>query len=223
MSSILKALRKVEEEKRATAHVAPDLRSDQGRVERKGRPYLALVAGAALGVFCLGLVFLLAVDNEEPVAAPPEVVEQAKPLMPITQPPAREVVIPVVEMPPEPVAVQTSKRATAKKTVSLEENTGLAAKALDRKPAQQTKKPSRPEPETLSPPTQTMSPLPAGLSLNVMEIFYQQDNASSMALVNDLPVMVGTSIDGATVSEIHVDHVVFNIDGKSYSISSSSR
>ncbi len=55
MSSILKALRKIEEEKRVASHAAPDLRMDHGHSARKGWPFLPLVAGIALGAACVGL------------------------------------------------------------------------------------------------------------------------------------------------------------------------
>ena len=58
MSSILKALRKIEEEKRVANHAAPDLRRDQGHSGKKARPYLPLVAGIALGAVCVSLFSL---------------------------------------------------------------------------------------------------------------------------------------------------------------------
>src|SRR6056297_1246627 len=55
MSAILKALRKIEEDKRVANHSAPDLRMDQGHSARRGWPLLPLVAGIALGAVCVGL------------------------------------------------------------------------------------------------------------------------------------------------------------------------
>ena len=40
-----------------------------------------------------------------------------------------------------------------------------------------------------------------------------------MAVVNDLPVMVGSHVDAAVVTEIRTDQVLFEIDGKVYSVS----
>ncbi|MGK2905326.1 MAG: AMIN domain-containing protein [Desulfuromonadales bacterium] len=65
------------------------------------------------------------------------------------------------------------------------------------------------------------SVLPDGISLQVSEIFYQQDSASSMAVVNDLPVMVGSQVDSAVVTEIRPDSVVFAIGDRTYVVDQS--
>jgi len=62
--------------------------------------------------------------------------------------------------------------------------------------------------------------LPDGISLIVTEIFYQ-DAVNSMAVVNDLPVMVGSHIDSAVITAIDVDRVLFEIDGNVYAVSAS--
>ena len=61
-------------------------------------------------------------------------------------------------------------------------------------------------------------PLPVGASLKVTEVFYQDDPANSMAVVNDLPVMIGTFVDSAVVLEIRSDKVVFKIGDDSYDV-----
>ena len=61
-------------------------------------------------------------------------------------------------------------------------------------------------------------PLPVGTSLKVTEVFYQDDPANSMAVVNDLPVMIGTFVDSAVVLEIRSDKVVFKIGDDSYDV-----
>ena len=66
-------------------------------------------------------------------------------------------------------------------------------------------------------PPETVA-LPDGIRLNVTEIFYQ-DAVNSMAVVNDLPVMVGSHVDSAVVTEIRADRVLFEIDGKVYPVS----
>lgn len=67
-------------------------------------------------------------------------------------------------------------------------------------------------------PAQQAAQLPAGTRLLVSEIYYQGD-LDSMAVVNDLPVMVGSHIDSALVTEIQVDRVLFDIDGKVFAVS----
>ncbi len=63
-----------------------------------------------------------------------------------------------------------------------------------------------------------IKPLPEGVHLKVSETFYHEDPANSMAVVNDLPVMIGTFVDSAMVLEIHSDKVVFKIDDTLYDV-----
>jgi general secretion pathway protein B len=49
--------------------------------------------------------------------------------------------------------------------------------------------------------------------LEVEEIVYHQLATSRLAVINDLPVMEGTDIDGARVEEILVDRVRFSFRG----------
>ena len=57
MSSILKALRKLEEEKRGGKLEAPDLRVDQGQSAAVGKSLLPLIVGVVLGALVVGLIF----------------------------------------------------------------------------------------------------------------------------------------------------------------------
>ncbi|MDH3999531.1 MAG: hypothetical protein OET90_11935 [Desulfuromonadales bacterium] len=62
------------------------------------------------------------------------------------------------------------------------------------------------------------APLPPEYRLVVTEVFYQESQGESMAIINDLPEMEGTVIDGAVVQKIEPDRVEFLIGGVSYSI-----
>jgi len=54
--------------------------------------------------------------------------------------------------------------------------------------------------------------------LVVSGIAYQENVENRMAVVNDLPVLAGTSIAGAEVVEILPDRVVFSYQGRSFSV-----
>lgn len=77
--------------------------------------------------------------------------------------------------------------------------------------------PKAPEPKTIANPKPINIPEPATpviatrleLPLVVSGIVYQENSADRLAVVNDLPVMPGTVIDGYTVSEIERDRVWF--------------
>lgn len=245
MSSILKALRKIEEEKRVANHAAPDLRMDQGHSGKKALPYLPLVAGVALGAVCVSLFSLWfssdnpdvaiqsqqqptlsAVDSKQDVPpafeATEEVVETSseKPQSvsvqePIIEPVAenvkvREVIMPEETMPvlslqaepkkQEPKIVPEKKAPLPEVVVSESVTTNIATTAIA-------------EPSVVKPKV-----LPEGVLLKVSETFYHDDPANSMAVVNDLPVMIGTFVDSAVVQEIHSDKVVFKIDAHTYDV-----
>jgi general secretion pathway protein B len=199
MSSILKSLRKIEEEKRGAVRAAPDLRVDQGFVPAKSKQLLPLLTGLALGAVIVGLFFLWAPRSTAPVVKD----------QPQTK--ANEVVSAVKQDP------KTSGDGQAERVVA---------------PAKKEQKPDASivvsdSANTIQTPpvvmVATAAPmvypeLPEGVSLLVTEIFFQEDSAGSMAVVNDLPVMVGTHVDSAVVTGIQPDRVLFKLNGKIYTI-----
>lgn len=244
MSSILKALRKIEEEKRVAQHAAPDLRHDQGFSSAKARPLLPLFAGIVLGALCVGAFFLWpARDTSDDLA-------QLQPTTPIVTAPASK---PAVE-PENAVAPQGQKTAPippveSPAPASFNEQTkiqevvfpaGVVA-AAGTVPSRDSVKPrievsvpgdqapgdslekteSKPVTKALPQTEKALAKapvLPDGLSLRVAEIFYQKESADSMAVVNDLPVMVGTVVESAVVHEIRPDAVFFEVDGDIYEV-----
>jgi len=245
MSSILKALRKIEEEKRVTNHAAPDLRMDQGNSGKKARPYLPLVAGIALGAACVSLFGLwfssdthdIAIQSQQqPIvtaveskqAVPPALVAKEEMLEPSSEKPqtvsfqepitepvaetvkAREVIMPVEAMPA--VSIQAEPKKQQPKIVP-ERKAPLPEVVLSESVTTNIAKTSIPEPLVVKPKA-----LPEGVLLKVSETFYYDDPANSMAVVNDLPVMIGTFVDSAVVQEIHSDKVVFKIDAQTYDV-----
>jgi len=251
MSSILKALRKIEEEKRVASHAAPDLRMDQGLAEPKPRPLLPLIAGVALGSVCVGLFFLWSSSDFTEVASQPRrqpqaeaqvvvvesnqaeqpviVLEEKGPVTPLSASP-----VPVVrEKTPEKV-VETSKipeiilpaeavpafLTTPEPVKTLEPPIAFEAQTKTPKVVKEAPKESMTSTRSSKPeplPVKAGS-LPVGASLKVTEVFYQDDPANSMAVVNDLPVMIGTFVDSAVVLEIRSDKVVFKIGDDSYDV-----
>ena len=253
MSSILKALRKIEEEKRINQNAAPNLMSDQGFSQVRGKPLLFLAAGIALGAAMVGLVFLWPADELTPVVNPLAKAEPGKTAVTIQEPQSvpeevlvKEVVTPAVvedsAQNPE-LSGQGLKSFAASGEVSgvaLQPVTVEAVEQLKTTPPKQVapavstaaKKPESQEvlarpakpmqaPEvkdTVNQPSSAASELPDGVTLLVSEIFFQEDSANSMAVVNDLPVMVGTLVDNAVVAEIRPDSVLFEVSGTTYEV-----
>jgi hypothetical protein len=245
MSSILKALRKIEEEKRVANQAAPDLRMDHGNYGKKARPYLPLVAGIALGALCVGL-FGFWFSSEPPEISNPS---QLQPMVPVVEskqavPPAvmakgemlepfseksktlpvqksiiepvtetvkvREVIIPVENIPV--TSIQTKPKKQEPKIVP-ERKTPPPEKVVSESVTANIAKASIPEPLVVKPKA-----LPEGVLLKVSETFFADDPANSMAVVNDLPVMIGTFVESAVVEEIRSDKVVFKIGAHTYDV-----
>ncbi len=62
-----------------------------------------------------------------------------------------------------------------------------------------------------------IAPLPAKLPL-LSGILYQQPPETSMAILNDLPVMKGTIVAGYTLQEIFADRVILSRQGESFTL-----
>lgn len=236
MSSILKALRKVGEEKRVDQHAAPDLRLDQGLTHVEPKPFLPLLTGIALGAVFVGLFFLWVQKDAEPVAkvnpsaetspvvsaerktvdldAPAKIPSEDKTSDQSLKDLSESIKIPVVVLSPEVdiVAEDIKVEPLPKSAIKKQQQPPVAS--LAREPAAVTQAPAIAT-ATKTPAVEETA-LPEGVSLLVTEIFHQQDNANSMAVVNDLPVMIGSHIDSAVITEIRADAVLFKIADKTY-------
>jgi general secretion pathway protein B len=238
MSSILKALRKVGEEKRVDQHAAPDLRLDQGLTPVESKPFLPLLTGIALGAVIVGLFFLWVQKDAEPVAkvapltATAQVVSVEKKTVDLAAPAkllskdkasdqsfkdlSESIKVPVVVVSPESgKAIENIKVESFPKSPATKPQPPYVA-SLASKPATIKQAPSIVV--ATKAPVVEATELPEGVALLVTEIFHQDDSANSMAVVNDLPVMVGTYVDSAVVAEIRLDSVLFNVDGKSFAV-----
>lgn len=242
MSSILKALRKVGEEKRVDQYAAPDLRLDQGLASVESRPLLPLLTGIALGAVTVGLFFLWVKNEVEPAAnvrpsvatvqtasiekkavdfaAPANFPSESKAPEQSLKALSEAIIVPTVTLSSEPHIVDEDLKGESlpKATVKKQQQPPVAS--LVSKPATLTLGP------TIATATKTPAVedarLPEGVSLLVTEIFYQQDNANSMAVVNDLPVMIGSHVDSAVVTEVRPEAVLFKIADKVYIVAVSS-
>lgn len=212
MSSILKSLRKIEEEKRGVVHAAPDLRVDQGFVPAKSKQLLPLLTGFALGAVIVGLFFLWSSRPTLPeVKSQPLAVVKNQPLTKVNK------VFSTVEQGSETSDAGREKRVVAPVKKELAPDVSKVA--------------SNPGNTIQTPPVVIVAPaaptvpleLPEGVSLLVTEIFFQEDSVNSMAVVNDLPVMVGTHVDSAIVTEIRSDSVLFKLDGEIYTVIATNR
>jgi general secretion pathway protein B len=218
MSSILKALRKIEEEKRVARPAAPDLRVDQGLRPVRAKQYRPLLVGVVLGAFIVGLFSFWLSGNADLVvkeaSQPSESVPSTIPSRALPDKPTVKTANSEVSLSPVPKPVVRQRAVVTSQPVAKPEKK-LPVVDLATQADMPTAVPIVPSPVV-------SAVLPEGVSLFVTEIFWQESNSDSMAVVNDLPVMVGTHVDSAVVDGIRKEQVIFKIDGKLYIVGLSS-
>lgn len=188
MSSILKALRKLEEEKSALGEggvdIARDILKRSARKQGDASFWPALSAVLFLLLIGTGAFFWS--------AHTPSVV-----LLSDAPPP------PAVRVPQPPAEENLPVRSESASSAKLQPPPAPAPKL---------------EPPTISAPEQVHAEPealhPNGLPfLKLTGIAYREKSAERMAIINDLPVMQGTAIEGAELVEILPDRVVLSWRG----------
>ncbi|HEX9022686.1 MAG TPA: general secretion pathway protein GspB [Geobacteraceae bacterium] len=242
MSSILEALKKLEEEKATRLSGAEHI---AGKVVRSGRrarqrpgwwlpagmACAALIAAAATYIFTGG--FFAANRQLTPPAAPasPQKTVAVSPAVPpqaaqiVAVPPAASVQAPQsvatppvgTASPPHVPAVAARNRAPA-----LSPHPAVVRpKPLVNSAAQQQAGPKvaeRPAPPQAAQPS-LPAPAPSRPKLTVTGIGWQKDNGDRLAVVNGRAVSEGTVIEGAKVEEIFPDRVKFSVGEQTFEIS----
>lgn len=210
MSSILKALKRLEEDKAERLDAPVDIARDilrQPRNTRHPAPWKLLVPVVGGVVVVAGGLFLLdqwhSTRASEPVA-------QAEPAVSPPPPPAvapievRTIVPPAVPGEPEIVEVQMSPPPVARP-----KEPAARATAAPKAPVVQ------PDAKPVPAATVEQAALPP---LAVSGIAFQTEREARLAVVNDLPVMEGTLIEGARVEEILADRVRFAWEGGTFEV-----
>ena len=182
MSSILKALRKVEDEKAAIGEGSVDLAHDilKRNFATKGTfPWAVILSWIIFLLFLLAASWWYLQDNQELLPSVVETVHpvvQTEPVLPPTQPVAAEY------HPPEKQVVVTSA-PDAEPAIVDRPSTAATTLSVD---------------------------IPA---LQIEEIVFHQQASLRLAVVNGLPVMEGTDIEGARIEKIFPDRVQFYFQG----------
>jgi general secretion pathway protein B len=143
---------------------------------------------------------------------------------------------PVVAMPPsapqQSVAAPPDRPAAHREPEVVEVRMAAPPAAIANEPAVvSTARPARRPAETaavaktpvLAPPAKPAAPAvvpqqPARPNLVLSGIVFQPDRQARLAVVNDLPVMEGTVIEGARVEEILADRVRFAWEGSTLEV-----
>jgi len=215
MSSILEALKKLEDEKAAqqsgTGPIAGKVIKSGRRAKQRPKWLLPLemTAVAAIAVLATYLVIggrstHLKTEVPPPVVGLPQKYSQPEPdqAPPLPAEPVSSKALTSQRMSKSPPAKKSapSKKPPVDRTSGQRSHAVTAQSAL---PATTAKQDAKPVP----PP------------LQVTGIGWQKDNADRLAIVNGRPVGEGAVIEGAKVEEIFPDRVRFSIDGRIIEVS----
>ncbi len=207
MSSILKALQKLEQEKVTRQETPVDIARDILAPHRLNRRRLIWLICCGMAIIAL-LAVLITYALMGGFSPRPE--------------PLITVVVPPLDL---PVAVSVKPATPARTTVkqsslpSIIAPTAPANQALQITPvlAPVVAQPPVAPPVERQESRPVVAPLPTP-ALAVTGIAYQQGSASRMALVNGRSVMEGTIIEGARVEAILQDRVRFSFDQRTFDV-----
>lgn len=214
MSSILKALKKLEQEKVLRGERTVDLALDihRGAQRRQGgSPVTILLVILLLVIVIAGAWVLMTPEGEKRETLPGGTI--------VGTPPQPLAVVP--ETPPvvQP-AFPAELPSAAKEETPVPGKRKNIARTLDAPGAEPPAPPPKESSSSVSPvrPEGVRNQLRQFAGLKLTGIVWQGDASSRMAIIDDLPVMVGTVISGATVVEILTDRVVLSHDGKTFEL-----
>jgi general secretion pathway protein B len=203
MSSILEALKKLEDEKAGRRSGAGNI---AGKVVKDGRrpkqrPVWMLPASMAAVAATAALATYIFMSGFSPRNKPGQLVAVAPPQQP------QQAAVP---MPPLPSAVVHTRVLPPAKSSPV----ARQAPIINASPRQNIETRSAGKPA----PAPTPEPLPGLPALKVTGIGWQKDNADRLAIVNGRAVSEGAVIEGARVKEIFPDHVQFSFNDKTFEI-----
>jgi hypothetical protein len=228
MSSILKALKKVEEEKAARlsgqVEISRAILSDKTSGGGRRFPMPAVASALILIILLAGAGVTLWRSSPPRPSASPRANAPRQPAQPPTEATTPPAASPSRPASPASAAVVTRKPAAGQPPSPLPTTREQAlTQPLRQTP---TTPPSRPLPAPIAMP-QTPVETPARTApasappqahtvptLRVSGIAWQKDSASRLAIVNGQPVGLGAAVSGATVDEIFPDLVRFSYKGE---------
>ena len=216
MSSILKALKKLEDSKTArppgSLHIDADiLRNETPR--RLSLPGILLVS-ALLFICGSGATYLYMKQAVSSPSGRPPVPAGAEPA--VNQPPPQPLA--GAPPPPSPAAAAPLQHGPSRPPVpSTPAKPTTASPAVTAAPA--AKRPAEAVIHTAPPPDiPTSAPAVTAPTVKVNGIAFQGDGSGSVAVVNGVPVVTGSMIEGARVEDIQKDRVRFSYGGEKFEV-----
>lgn len=234
MSSILKALQKLEQEKAARVTREPDIHSGITRRSRPQSPqsrWILPVAMLTVAVMSITITYLL-MKSERRNSAPVEngtlnvTKEQEIPAAQQTRVPPEETPpiaanTPALHparntgtaYPPKPQSPD-GRNQTIKTTTTISQPSRSPSRESADSPVLSREQEARPKVDT-SGAGQAPPALPA---ITINGIAWQKDNSARIAVVNGIPVNEGGTVQGTKVEEIFPDRIRFSHNGKPFEV-----
>lgn len=224
MSSILKALKKLEDEKAAHQPDTLKIDSDILRGEGSRRRSTTGLILAALLLFTGGSIATylymkkdsspIIVSPQKPTEAPAKAETRPQPETPA--PKATEI---KTERLPESIDVVPARRSQAAAPLPIhrkKQSTPAKPAAVNALPSGDKTVPEKKIPQTVPPVVpQTVRNIPL---LRVNGIAHQGGAAENVAIINGVPVSDGAVIEGVKVEEIQKNRVRFSYEGETFEI-----
>ena len=197
MSSILKALKKLEDGKAARPPGSLDIGSDilRGDAPRHTSPLVVILIAALLFICGSGATYVYLKYTAATPAIPPPLLAEQHTASAIAAP---------AQQPPAPHVVSARTKAQPRRQASVRPLRKAAASEANR-PIQPAVRAS--SPGTLGTPV-----------IKVNGIAFQGDGADSVAVVNGVPVANGSMVEGARVEDIQKDRVLFSYGGEKFEV-----
>ena len=223
MSSILKALKKLEHERSGRSPDSLKIDSDILRANEPSRSFTPFVLALLFllvfgGGAAVSLFFMKETKATRGTTTSDQVVSSITLLPPVPAP-----VVKPGTLPAEAAAVPVRTEPSGEASHKLQQKPAAAGKAADtgaRKPTRAavsgiSEKPKETDKAANGelPAADTTVP-----TLRVNGIAYQNSDADSLAIVNGAPVSSGSVIEGVTVVEVRKDRVLFQRDGETFEI-----
>ncbi len=223
MSSILKALKKLEDEKTTRRPEVLNIDSDILRHDSPQRYSASGIVLAAVLLFAGGsfaTYLYLKKDSSQVVSENRNKKEVTKSNLPLPQLPVSVPNVIKAEILPESIEIVPAKRTEPRKTVlPNQQKSSTVAKP---QPISAVRKNSTPNHDGKTIPAVTTVQAPAVAisvpTLRVNGIAFQDGAADSVAVINGVPVSSGAIIEGAKVEVIQKDRVRFSYKGEIFDI-----
>ncbi|HET6418771.1 MAG TPA: general secretion pathway protein GspB [Geobacteraceae bacterium] len=234
MSSILKALKKLEEEKTARRNGGTDvargiLRSRPDENRKSG--WVLPVSVACSAIVAALLTYFLAgghkqTGREDAPVPPVKVASDAggkRAQVQVTAPAIPESAAHPVDTPVPATAVDSYKKKEAVRAVAAPLPARPPVRFSEKKVAKMSSDEQLPDPgsrmlQKNTPVTANTPDVHSPPALRVTGIAWNRDSSERLAVVNGMPVNEGTTIEGARVEQIMKDKVRFSFENKTFDV-----